>query len=284
MRPPVAYDVDSIDNRDPEFIHRLARAVGPLLERYFSPEVRGLEHIPQGAALYVGNHNGGLFPADSFIFGKRLIEALGVDAVPYGLAHDQAITVPGLQHILAPLGAVRASEGNAHRLFAAGKKVLVYPGGDLESLRPYRDRDRIVFGGRTGYMRLAIREGVPIIPVVAAGAHATFIILDDGRWLAKALRLDALLRLKAWPISLALPWGVMVGTLPYFPLPTRILIEALPPVRFERSGPEAAADDAYVQAEDARLRARMQEVLTRLAAERGSRLEETRGLLARLRR
>jgi len=277
----VTWDVDSIENRDPEFIRKLVWAVGPFLERYFSPEVRGLENIPEGAALYVGNHSGGLFPADSFIFGKRVMEQIGIDAVPYGLAHDQAMRTPGLQQILAPLGGVRASESAAHRLFAAGRKVLVYPGGDLESLRPYKDRNRTTFGGRKGYMRLAIREGVPIVPLVAAGAHATFVILDDGAWLAKALHLDELLRLKVWPIALALPWGVMVGTIPYFPLPTRILIEALPPVYFDRTGPEAAADDAYVAAQDEILRTRMQAALTRLAEERGSRLAEVRGRLSR---
>jgi 1-acyl-sn-glycerol-3-phosphate acyltransferase len=277
----VAYDVDSIENRDPELIQRLGALLRPVFARYFRPQVRGLENIPAGAALYVGNHNGGLFPADSFIFSLAVLDRLGMDAVPYGLAHDQAMRTPGLQHILAPLGAVRASEANGHKLFQAGRKVLVYPGGDLDSLRPYRARNRIVFGGRLGYMRLAIREGVPIVPVVSAGAHATFVVLSDGRWLAETLKLDDLMRLKAWPITLALPWGVMVGTLPYLPLPTPILIEALPPLHLERTGPEAAADEAYVAAQDAALRARMQDALTRLAEERGSRLARVQARVAR---
>lgn len=270
------YDVESIGNRDPELIGRLVDILGPWLERYFTPDVRGLERVPDGAALYVGNHNGGLLSADSFILSKRLFEQIGVEAVPYGLAHDLVVDIPGLREMLVPLGAVRAGSGVARRIFEAGGKVLVYPGGDLESLRPYADRDQVVFGGRRGYMRLAIREGVPIVPVVAAGAHATFVVLDDGRRIAQGLRLHRWARMDVLPVSFMLPWGVTLGVLPYFPLPTKILIEVLEPMRLPRTGEDAAADDDYVIACDAELRARMQTKLTALAAERGSRLDKVK--------
>ncbi len=269
----VGFDVDSIDNRDPEAIRRATEWLGPLLDRYFTPEVQGLDRVPPGAALYVGNHNGGLCSADTFILCQHLFHRWGLDAVPYGLGHDLAVKMPGLAHILVPLGAVRAGSGIAQRLFEQGRKVMVYPGGDLDSLRPYRDRNRVVFGGSQGYLRLALRAGVPLVPVVAAGAHATFVVLDDGRWLARGLGLDRMFRLKVWPITLALPWGLMVGTAPYLPLPTKICIEVLEPMHFERSGPEAAADEAYVAACDVEVRRVMQAALTRLAEQRGSRLE-----------
>lgn len=280
----VAYDVDSIDNRDPKLIERLTHTLGPVLERYFSPEVRGLELIPEGAALYVGNHSGGLLSADSFILGQHLFERHGVDAVPYGLAHDLAVKLPVLQQILVPLGAVRASPDAAHRLFEAGRKVLVYPGGDRESLRPFKDRNRVEFAGRKGYMRLAVREGVPIVPIVAAGAHATFVVLDDGRWISEGLGMHRWARLDVFPISVALPWGIAIGTVPYFPFPTRILIEVLEPMRFERTGEEAASDDAYIGALDEALRARMQEKLTALSKERGSRMDKVKAGLRWLER
>lgn len=278
----VGYDVDSLDRRDPEAIRRATAWLGPLLQRYFTPEVLGLDRVPEGAALYVGNHNGGLCSADTFILCAHLFERWGVEAVPYGLGHDLAVTAPVIKQILVPLGAVRAGPGIAQRLFERGAKVMVYPGGDLDSMRPYQDRNRVVFGGRKGYLRLALRAGVPIVPVVAAGAHATFVVLDDGRWLARALGLDRMFRLKVWPISLALPWGLMVGTVPYFPLPTKIVIEVLPPLHFERSGEAAAEDEAYVAACDARVREVMQAALTRLAARRGSRMQDARARLRRI--
>jgi len=260
------YDIDSLGNRDPELIDWLCRWLCPLLERYFRAEVRGVERIPPGPGLYVGNHNSGLLTPDSFILGGAVYRVHGLEAVPYGLGHEVAIQLPLVHQIVVPLGAVRASHDTAHRLFQRGMKVIVYPGGDLEAMRPFRDRDRIVFGGRRGYIRLALREGVPIIPVVAAGAHATFIILDRRNWLAP-FGLDRLLRIKVWPTTLSLPWGITLGApLPYLPLPTRILIEVLPPIRFDRRGAEAAGDEELVGECARQVETAMQGALTRLAA------------------
>lgn len=265
----VRYDVDSLENRDPALIESALAILEPMLERWFEPEVRGLERVPRGAALYVGNHNGGICSADTFVVGAALHRAHGMDALPYGLAHQWILRWPLLHQILVPLGAVRACHENAHRAFARGHKVLVYPGGDLDSMRPSRLRDRIVFGPRRGYIKLALREGVPIVPIVAAGAHDTFVVLDDGRWLAQALGLHRLFRLDVWPITLTIPWGLTVGvTPPYFPLPTKMLIEVMEPIAFERSGAAAAADAAYVDACHRRVHGAMERTLERLARER----------------
>lgn len=266
------YDLDCLDNRDEGEIARLVGIVETVLRPYFRAEVRGEERIPEGAALYVGNHNAGLLMPEGFLLGAAVYRAHGIDAVPYGLGHEIAIALPLVHQLLVPLGAVRASQDNALRLFARGAKVLVYPGGDYEAMRPYRDRDRIVFGGRQGYIRLALRAGVPVVPVVAAGAHATFRVLDDGRWLARLLGADRLLRIKVWPLTLCLPWGLVVGPgLFYFPWPTRILMEVLDPIRFDRAGEAAAADEDYVRACAERVEASMQHALTRLARERAER-------------
>ncbi len=263
------YDIDSLDERDPELIRIVVEALEPALTAWFRPVVRGLDRIPSGACLYVGNHNGGLCSADTFVFAAAAYRAHGVGAVPFGLGHEVAISWPLLHQVLVPLGAVRASHDNAPRLFARGAKVLVYPGGDLDSMRPFRDRDRIEFGPRRGYVRLALRARVPIVPVVAAGAHATFLVLTDGRPLARALRLDRLLRLEVCPIALSVPWGLVVGiTPPYLPMPTRMFVEVMEPICFERDGEEAAADASYVEACHQRVHSAMSATLTRLAAER----------------
>ncbi len=271
LAPVRTFDIDRIDNRDPKHIQRLLVWLGPALRRYFRPVVSGLERIPGGACLLVANHNGGTTSADTFIFGAALHEFGGLEALPYGLGHEVILRVPGLHQFLMPLGAVRASHENAHRLFAAGRRVLVYPGGDLESVRPFRLRNKIVFGPRRGYIRLALREGVPIVPVVSAGAHATFVVLSDGKWIARRLPLARLLRLKTWPISLSLPWGLTVGfTPPHFPLPTKISIEALDPIRFDRTGEAAAADAQYVECCHRRVVFAMQQALDRLVEGRRS--------------
>ncbi len=267
----MAYDIDNLDHRDPATLARAADWVRRVLKPWHRAEVRGLERIPEGAALYVGNHSGGPYSGDTFIFCAEALAAHGLSAVPYALAHEVFLRAPGLRQLLSPLGAVRASHDNALRVFRGGGKVLVYPGGELDSLRPFRQRDRVVFGERRGYIRLALRAGVPIVPVVAAGAHATLVVLDDMRWLARALGTDRWLRLKALPIALSVPWGLTIGYVPpYLPLPSRMLIEVLEPIRFDESA-EAADDESVVVACDARVRELMQATLTRLASERRQR-------------
>ncbi len=261
------YDIDDLGGRDPQLIARLTTALEPVLERLFHPKVTGLEHVPQGAALYVGNHSGGTLTPDSFVLCAALLRQLGLSAVPYGLAHGVAIQMPPFHQLLVPLGAVRASHENAHKIFAAGLKALVYPGGDIDAFRPHRHRDRVVFGTRRGYVRLALREGVPIVPVVSFGGHSTFLVLDDGRWLAHLLRVDKLFRIKVWPIILALPFGLWVGpTPPHWPVPSKIRIEILDPIHFDRTGEEAARDVAYVEACHERVIGVMQHKLSEMAA------------------
>ena len=263
------YDIDSLENRDPKKIEKVLRFVDRFVIPYHRGEARGVERVPEGAGLFVGNHNAGPWTPDSFIFGSALCHAHGIDAMPYALGHEKAIQFPLARDLVIPLGAIRASHENAHRVFEAGRKVLVYPGSDYDSMRAFRDRNKIVFAGRTGYVKLAIREGVPIIPVVAAGAQSTWIVLSDGAWIAKAINAHKWFRVNVWPVTLCLPWGITVGPLiPYIPYPSKIIVEILEPIHFERSGDEAAEDEEYVAACDAQVREAMQTALTRLAVER----------------
>lgn len=263
------YDIDSLDNRDPELLDRLVRVLRDPLMRYFRAQVRGLDRVPTGAALYVGNHSGGMMTADSFVFCTELYRERGLADMPYGLGHEVAIQLPLVHQFMVPLGAVRASHDNAMRLFGRGAKVMVYPGGDVDNQRPFRHRNRIVFGGRTGYIRLALRAGVPIVPVVAAGGHSSLIVIDDLRWAARVLRTDRWARLKALPVSLSIPWGLTLGPVfPFLPLPVRILVEVLDPIQFDRTGEEASDDVNYVRRCADRVEDAMQDALDRLADER----------------
>ncbi len=260
------YDPDSLENRNEGFIRGFVGKVTPLIRKYFSATVRGLERIPRGAGLYVGNHNGGGLMPDAYLFGSALYEERGLDDCPFTLAHDIVVRWPLLHQFFIPFGAVRACHDNAHRVCRAGKKLLVYPGGDAEAMRPFRDRNRIVFGARRGYIRLALQENVPIIPVVAHGAHSTAVVIDDGKWLVRKLGLDRKIRLNAWPITLSFPWGITFGPPPpYIPYPSRITIEVLEALRFDRHGAAAAKDDAYVDACHDQVVGAMQKALDRLS-------------------
>lgn len=262
------YDPDSLHNRNEDLIRRTFSVIERLVIPYHRATVTGLENVPQGPALYVGNHNGATLSIDTFILCAELYRRYGLSAFPHGLAHDLVVELPILNQLLCQWGAIRASPENARRAFEAGRKLIVYPGGDMEAFRPYRRRNEVDFAGRTGFARLAIENGVPIVPIVAEGAHGTLYIIDDFRWLARALHLHELVRIGVFPLAFALPYGLWWGPIPpYFPLPAKIQIEILEPIEV-RGGEDAAADEEYVEDVARTVEAVIQRALTRLSSSR----------------
>lgn len=267
------------DGPDVGFVEALANAAWPFFRAWFDPDVRGFERIPAGAAVVVGNHGGGPNISDVFVFCAALVRERGGAALPRPLGHALLFRLPGLGGLFERAGVVPASRENAGRILEAGGQVLVYPGGEIETFRPRWQRDRVVFGGRQGYVRLALRRAVPIVPVVAAGGHETLWVLASLPWLADAIGARRWLGFHVWPLTFSIPWGLWLGPVPpHLPLPTRISIEVLEPIHFERTGEEAAADAAYVAECAARVETLMQETLTRLSRERRERGRWPRGV------
>src|SRR3712207_9416026 len=58
---------DDPQDWDPGYIRYTLPVLGSALDVYFRGEVRGLENIPDGASLFVGNHSGGFYIADTFV-------------------------------------------------------------------------------------------------------------------------------------------------------------------------------------------------------------------------
>ena len=100
--------------------------------------------------------------------------------------------------------------------------MILWPGGERDSLRPWTKRDEAVLAGRSGFVKLAIRSGVPIVPIATIGGPDSMPVLASGRRLAKVLQLDRVARLKMFPIALQAPWGISPALLPELPLPTKI--------------------------------------------------------------
>ena len=255
--------------RDPEFL----RSARPVLERYvsyFRPTVRGFERLPaHGPFLVVGNHSGGSTPPDIPVLLTAWWRARGEDEPIYALFHSFFLALPGVGPVMARAGAVEAGPADAEAILAGGNILIVYPGGDHEVFRPWRARNRIDFAGRRGFVRLALRAQVPVVPAVSVGAHETLVVLARGERLARLLRFDRLFRAKVAPLVVGPPWGLAPGMLPTLPLPAKITTELCEPVDWaSRYGPEAADDDEIVARCYDEITATMQSVLDRLAAER----------------
>src|SRR4051794_4765238 len=162
-----------LDERDPDYIRESLPRLWLLASLYFRGEVRGLGNIPEeGPVLLVGNHSGGNLTPDTSVFTLAFSTYFGVERAFYQLAHNLVLSMPGLG-FLRRYGTVAASPENARKALRAGAAVLVYPGGDREVHRPSWQSGRVDFGRRKGYVRLALEEGVPIVPVVAIRGQAT---------------------------------------------------------------------------------------------------------------
>jgi 1-acyl-sn-glycerol-3-phosphate acyltransferase len=258
---------DDLDEWDPEYIRRTLPLNRAVYGSYFRGEVRGLEHIPpRGPVLLVGNHSGGILIADTFIFALEFYARFGPDRRFHQLAHDLAARLPATG-FLRRYGTLAASHENARAAFRRGAALLVYPGGDYETFRPSWEGDQVQFAGRQGFVRLALSEGVPIVPVVAIGGQETALFVARGRGVAEALGLDRRLRLKVFPVSLGPPLGVNILDLPgRLPIPAKVTIEVLPPIDLiERFGAEPEPDEVYDD-----VTGKMQRTLDRLADERAA--------------
>jgi 1-acyl-sn-glycerol-3-phosphate acyltransferase len=248
----------------------LLRRVLPLMERwgrYFDAEVRGFERVPPGGPmLLVGNHSGGVLVPDTPIFISRWYRERGLGRPLVGLAFDAAFGIPWFGSFMRRIGQVPANHTTAARALDLGHAVLVYPGGDHEAFRPWTDRNRIDLAGRTGFIELALRKGVPVVPVVSHGGHHTIVIVTRGERLG---RLAAMRRLRTptFPLALQIPWGLSVLSLPGIPLPAKITIEVGQPMPWTAYGPAAADDPAIVARCYEEITGAMQATLTRLAAE-----------------
>lgn len=254
-----------LDERDPDYIREQLPWMWLIASVWFRGEVRGLGNIPdEGPVLLVGNHSGGNLTPDTTIFTLAFSTFFGVERRFYQLAHNLVLAMPTLG-LLRKFGTVAASHENARKALDSGAALLVYPGGDYEVHRPSWERNRVDFGGRKGFIRLALELGVPIVPVVSIGGQETALFLSRGERLARLLRVDRVLRLKVLPISLALPWGLNVGDmLGHVPLPAKITIETLPAIDVQAEfGPDPDVDEVY----DHLIRL-MQDTLDALASER----------------
>ncbi|MBJ7383720.1 MAG: 1-acyl-sn-glycerol-3-phosphate acyltransferase [Mycolicibacterium sp.] len=207
----------------------LSAAVQTYLRVYHRHEVRIDAPVPDGPVLFVCNHGfGGVIDLNVAAF-VAARQAAGVTRPVTAMVHQIAWTL-GAGSVVERLGGAPASRAAADEALTAGHDVLVFPGGDVDAGKSWRHRNRITFHG-SGFARLAQDHGVPMVPVVTAGAGESLLVLNDGQSTARALRLPKLLRIKSLPVSVSIPWGLnlgVVGLVPYLPLPTKLVTAVMP--------------------------------------------------------
>lgn len=216
------------------------------LKKYFRAEVTGVENYPREKALLVGNHNAGITFFEPFIMALELFNHYPGDPV-YFLTHDIMVSLPVLKNVMLKTGSIRASHESTHKALQKGYKVAVYPGGNYEAFRPYSQRNRVDFGGKKGFIKLALKEKVPILPVCNVGGHETFFVLTAGHKLAEITGVKKYLRSESFPVFIGLPWIIGVGPIFHFPLPAKIRVHIGKPISLDNYNEEDANNPEALQ-------------------------------------
>jgi 1-acyl-sn-glycerol-3-phosphate acyltransferase len=216
-----------------------------LVDYWFRMEIDGWENIPEPPALLIGIHSGAPFVWDAWTVGLQWWRQFGPERPLHGTAHDALMAIPGFGRYFRSMGVLPAAPDAIATALAEGRDVALWPGGEVDSLRPWTERDRANLAGRKGFVKMAIRAGVPIVPIATVGGADAMPVLIRGDGLSRALRLDRLLRLKVFPVAISLPWGIAPAALPQLPLPAKIRTRFMPAIELDQDA-ERAEDDDYV--------------------------------------
>jgi 1-acyl-sn-glycerol-3-phosphate acyltransferase len=216
-----------------------------LVDYWFRMEIDGWENVGEPPVLLVGIHSGAPFVWDAWTVGLQWWRRFGPERTLHGTAHDVLMAIPGFGRYFRSMGVLPAAPDAIATALAEGGDVAVWPGGEVDSLRPWCERDRANLAGRKGFVKMAIRAGVPIVPIATVGGADAMPVLIRGDRLSRVLRLDRILRLKVFPLAVSLPWGIAPAALPQLPLPAKIRTRFMPAVALDHE-PARADDDEYV--------------------------------------
>ncbi len=246
---------------DREFVDALQPLLSFMYRSYWRVQVSGMENVPaEGAGLLTSNHSGQL-PWDGAMVGTAIYLEHPAQRIVRGLYATWFPTLPFVSATLTKMGQALATVDNGTRLLQEGNLVAVFPEGYKGVGKLYRDRYRLARFGRGGFVKMALRTGVPIIPVSVVGAEETYISLHKSQTMAR------LIGFPYFPISLTFPW---LGLLGFVPLPTKWYIDFGEPIQTEGYGPEGANNLVLVSQLTDQVRNVVQDMIYQRLAQRRS--------------
>jgi 1-acyl-sn-glycerol-3-phosphate acyltransferase len=249
------------------FMERQKYFWNPLIDYWFRMEMEGWERLPEPPALLIGIHSGAPFVWDAWTVGIQWWRHFGDERIMHGTAHDALMAAPGIGGFFRRMGVLPAAPDSISGALAAGHDVALWPGGEIDSLRPWTKRDEAILAGRKGFVRMAIKAGVPIVPISTVGGPDSMPVITSGRKLAKALQIDKLARIKVFPIAISAPWGIGPAMLPEIPFPTKIRTAFQEPITLSKD-PAKASDEKYVEKKYDEVQASIQRGMNTLARRR----------------
>jgi 1-acyl-sn-glycerol-3-phosphate acyltransferase len=251
LEDPRLSDVDEWGRS--EHMRELARRLyEPLYQSWFRAEWEGLEKIPTtGGALLVSNHAGAI-PSDAPVIMHGIETELGRPV--YGLADHMFKAIPVVGTMWSRVGGVAAHPENAYRLLRhQDQLVLVFPEGTKGTGKVYSERYKLRRFGRGGFVEIAMRAGVPVVPIAVVGSEEAMPIL------AKVPSLAKLIGVPYVPITANMLLMGPLGTL--VPFPAKMRLRVLDPVTFDVPPDQDRYSKSRIMDEAEAIRVQMQETL-----------------------
>jgi 1-acyl-sn-glycerol-3-phosphate acyltransferase len=260
LEDPRLSDVDEWGRS--ERTRALARAIyDPVYSKWFRTDWEGLEKIPSdGGALLVANHAGAI-PSDAPVIMHGIEKELGRPV--YGLADYFLRTIPVVGTLWARAGGVSARPANAYRLLKEQRQLaLVFPEGTKGTSKSFTDRYQLRRFGRGGFVEIAMRAGVPVIPIAVVGSEEAMPVVMRLPTLARALGIPY------FPITANLlamgPLGVVA------PFPAKFKLRVLNPVHFDVPADQDRYSKSRIMEESERIRSSLQESVYDMLRDRRS--------------
>ena len=195
--------VENPGHASERFVKFLQNTGGAILSPLFRPEITGWENLPaRGPFLLVANHSAGVGLAELSTFAMLFAREFGTQRPLAGFAHPIGFRFWPITALHAELGTIPSTYEDAYAALKKGVPLLVFPGGDHETMRPIWQANRVDFGGRRGFLRIASKTEIPIVPMGIRGSHFTAPILFRAKALAWLLILPRMLGIKRWCVSL----------------------------------------------------------------------------------
>ena len=241
------------------------REVEPILEfffaKYFRVTTSGFSSIPtDSSGLLVVNHSG-VMPLDVVMLLYAIYRDPRIKKHLRVLLEDMVYYFPFLGTMLNRMGGVRACRENAERLLKSNGLVAVFPEGVHGTGKLFKRRYQLQRFGRGGFVKLALKTRVPIIPVAIIGAEESYPMLSKVGWFSRSLDIPF------FPITPLFPF---FGPFGLTPLPSRWLIRVGAPIHIhEKYGEEDARDRFLINRLTEEVRATIQEMVKESLDERG---------------
>jgi 1-acyl-sn-glycerol-3-phosphate acyltransferase len=218
----------------PEWFRRTALLSVLLYRYYFRVETRGIEKVPQGRVLLIGNHAGNTLPFDGALLGMSMLFEAEPPRIVRGMAEFYLPRIPWFSELIHRVGAVVGTPENCRRLLEAGEAIMVFPEGHRGFIKPYSKAYQLQRFG-TGFARLALETKTPIVPVGIVGSEEQSPGIHDSKLMGR------LVGAPAFPITVGFPF---LGLLGYLPLPVKYRIHFGDPIMLDG---DAQSDDVQIR-------------------------------------